>query len=157
MEYASDGGRAWREEMRGWLEENLNHRVYDPTQVASRLLSGEELRHLPVWKVTDFDRFRKTMRLIINRDLDVMANQADYVVAFWDEAAARGGGTHAELTAAYRKGIPVYFVAGLPREQVSGWVLGCADKIFSSFEELKAYLAATYGKAARQEALWEGV
>ncbi len=157
MEYAADGGRRWRERMRVWLQENLNHRVYDPALEAHRILSEEELNNLSVWKLTDLERYRRTLRVIINHDLDVMANQADYVVCFWDEAAARGAGTQAELTAAYRKGIPAYVVAEMPVDHMSGWVLGCADKVFPSFEELKAYLAANYGREARQRALWENV
>ncbi len=155
MEYSPDSGRGWRERMRLWLQDYLNHSVYDPTEEARRLLSEEEFRNLPAWKATDLERYRKALRLLVNHDMDVMAGRADYVVCFWDEAAARGGGTQAELTAAYRKGIPVYLVAEKPLEQVSGWVVACTDKIFSTFEELKMFLAATYGKEARQRALWE--
>ena len=155
MECAPDGGREWRERIRVWLQDYLNHRVYDPTEEAHRLLSKEELQNLRVWKTTDFERYRKVMRIIINHDLDVMANQADYVICFWDEAAAQGGGTQAELTAAYRKAIPVYLVADMPLKQVSGWVLGCTDRVFLRFEELKSFLMATYGKDARQRPLLE--
>jgi nucleoside 2-deoxyribosyltransferase len=155
MENAPDGGRAWRERMRAWIQNSFNHRVYDPTQEAQRILSEEELGNLAGWKSTDVERYRKVMRFIINHDLDVMASQADYVVCYWDEAAARGGGTQAELTAAYRKGIPVYLVTEMPAEEVSGWVVGCADKIFSSFDGLKAFLSEIYGNQARQEALWD--
>ncbi len=156
MEYSPDGGQQWRERMRLWLQETLNQRVYDPTEEAHRILSEEELRNFSQWKTNDLERYRKILRVIINRDLDVMTTQADYVVCFWDEAAARGGGTQAELTAAYRKAIPIYLVTEVPLEQVSGWVLGCTDRIFSSFDELKAFLLATYGKDARQRVLWTG-
>jgi hypothetical protein len=155
MEYAPEGGRAWRERMRVWIQENLNHRVYDPTQEALRILSMEELRNLPKWKMSQPERFRKVMRFIINHDLDVMQHQANYVVCYWDDAAARGGGTQAELTAACVKGIPVYLVTELPLEHVSGWVLSCADRVFPDFDELQRFLAATYAREARQQALWQ--
>jgi len=35
-EYAPEGGRAWRSRLRAWLEENLNHHVYDSTLEARR-------------------------------------------------------------------------------------------------------------------------
>jgi len=155
MEYAPEDGRQWRQRMRLWIQENLNHRVYDPSEEARRILSEEELRKLPAWKTAERERFRKVMRFIINHDLDVMASQADYVVCHWDEAAARGGGTQAELTAAFRKGIPVYVVTEWPAEQISGWVLGCTDKIFTTFDELKLLLAATYGRKVQLHALRE--
>ncbi len=155
MEYATDGGRAWRERMRLWLQESLNHRVYDPTVESKRIFSAEELAGLATWKTTDVERFRRVMRVAITRDLDVMANQADYVICLWDEAATRGGGTHAELTAANRKGIPVYMVTEIPAEEISGWILACVDRLFGNFEELKSFLATTYGRDARQHALWK--
>jgi hypothetical protein len=85
------------------------------------------------------------MRFIIRHDLDVMANQTDYVICYWDEAAVRGVGSHSELTMAHHKGIPVYLVTEMPVEEISGWVLGCTDIMFTNFEKLKTFLAATYG------------
>ena len=155
MEYASDGGATWRERIRLWIQENLNHRVYDPVVDAQRLFSAEELTGLPAWKTSDLERYRRTIRIAINHDLDVMTRQADYVICLWDEAAARGGGTQAELTTAYRKGIPVYMMTEMPASDISGWILACTDRIFSKVDELKPFLAATYGKDARQQALWK--
>jgi hypothetical protein len=154
MEFAPDSGREWRAKLRQWLEEYLNHTAYDPVVEATRLMNRDELRDFRGWKATDLDRYRKAMRYIINHDLDVMRNRTDYVICNWDQAAARGGGSQAELTAAYRKGLPVYLVAEMPVEEISGWVVGCTTKIFSSFDELKTFLVATYGQEARQRAFW---
>ncbi len=150
MEYARDGGSRWRVRTRLWIQENLNHRVFDPTEEAKLILSEEELSNMAVWKRSDVERFRKVMRFIINHDLNVITSQADYIICFWDEAAARGGGTQAELTAAFRKGIPIYLVTESPMEGISGWVVACTDKIFATFEELRQFLTATYRKDARQ-------
>lgn len=154
VEFAPHGGREWRERMRHWLEDKVNHAVYDPELETRRLLSEEDLNALPGWKTTDLDHYRKLMRILINHHLDALRGRADYVVCYWDEAAARGGGTQAELTAAYRKGVPVYLVTQMPVEALSGWVAGCTNKIFSSFDELKLFLESTYGQEARQRALW---
>ena len=155
MEYASDGGAGWRERIRLWIQENLNHRVYDPVIEAQRLFTPEDLKGLPEWKTSDPERYRRTIRIAINHDLDMMLRQADYVVCLWDEAAARGGGTQAELTSAYRKGIPVYLITEIPPGEISGWILACTDRVFADFNELKTFLASTYGKDARQQALWK--
>lgn len=154
MEFSPDGGRLWRERMRLWLQENVNHRVYDPAVEAQRLLNENDLRDYRSWKLSDLERYRKVVRIIINHELDVVARQADYVICLWDEAAAAGGGTHAELTAAYRKGIPIYLVTEIPVEKISGWVIACSSKMFPGFDELKSYLTTTYGKEAQQRALW---
>ena len=154
MEFSPDGGRQWRDRLRNWLQDNHNHRVYDPTVETRRILNDEEFANFRAWKLTDLDRFRKVMRIIINHDVDVMSNQADYVVCFWDEAAIAGGGTHAEITTAYRKGIPVYLVSEMPVEDISGWVVACSSKIFPGFNDLKSFMTATYGKEAQQRALW---
>ena len=155
MEYATDGGEGWRERIRLWIQDNLNHRVYDPVIEARRLFSAEERRELPAWKTSDIERYRRVIRTAINHDLDVMTRQADYVICFWDEAAARGGGTQAELTTAYRKGIRVYMVCEMPSSEISGWILACTDRVFADFNELKTFLSTTYGKDARQQALWK--
>lgn len=153
MEYSPDGGREWRRRMHVWLEEKFGHQVFDPIQEAERILSAEERDGLPGWKISDPERFRKTMRHIINHDLDVMAQRADYVVCNWDEAAMLGGGTQGELTAACRKGIPIYLVTEMPPEKISGWVLACADRVCASFDELKELLLSVYGKEPLQKAL----
>jgi len=146
MEFSPDGGREWRERVSRWLEENLHHRVFDPTVEARLILSAEELENFRKWKTTDIERYRRLMRFIIRHDLEIMANQADYVICYWDDAAVRGGGSHSELTMAHHRGIPVYLVTAMPVEEISGWVLGCADKIFPDFEELMPFLVATYGE-----------
>ena len=155
MEYAPDGGRAWREHMRAWILKNLNHHVYDPTEEARRILSEEEQQNLAAWKTSDLDRYRRIMRFIINHDLDMMTDRTDYVVCYWDEAAQRGAGTKAELTAAYRRGVPVYFVTEMPIPEISGWVLGCLDRIFSNFDDLKNFLLENYGRGPGQRELWD--
>ena len=146
MEFSPDGGREWRERARRWIDENLHHQVFDPTVEARLILSAEELENFQSWKTTDIERYRGVMRFIIRHDLEVMAEQTDYVVCYWDAAAARGGGSHSELTMAHHQGIPVYLVTEMPVEEISGWVLGCADKIFPDFDELQSFLAATYGE-----------
>ncbi len=154
IEYAPEGGRAWRSRLRTWVEENLNHHVYDPAQEGLRALGEEEWAKLAALKATDLDRFRKVMHTLISHELDVVANRTDYVIVNWDEPAAQGGESAALVTAAHRKGIPVYFVTEIPIEQIGGWVVGCTTKILSSFEELKSFLTATYISEVRQRAFW---
>lgn len=68
-------------------------------------------------------------------------------------AALASGGTSAELTFAHRRGIPVYLVTDVPLEEISGWMLACADRVFANVEELKKFLVERYGRE-KQTPLW---
>lgn len=138
IEHSGDGGRGWRREIRLFLEE-LGEEVYDPAADEKKDLTEEEQRHFRRWKLEAPERFRKTVRKIIAWDLDRIENSSDCVVALWDEAAARGGGTAAEITLAHRIGKPVYLVLGIPRASASGWVLAAATEVFEDFDQLRSF------------------
>jgi len=144
IEYAQDGGEAWREEITRWLKERLNHDVFNPALQTSTL-TQEELTNFRQWKVVDYPRFKATVRKLIQRDLEAIAHEIDYVICYWEEGVLRGGGTHGELTMAYHLGKRVFTVLGMPRREVSSWILGCSTKEFENFEKLKAYLEQEYG------------
>jgi len=154
MEFAEGGGRLWRRKLAPFLREQLGHRVYDPAEDEKKNLSDEESTHFREWKTADLERFRRVIRKIIAFDLDLIENKADYVICFWESDASQSGGTSAELTAAHRKGIPVYLVTSLPVEQVSGWMLGCSDQVFTSIESLKEFLSARFSRE-KQTQLWK--
>lgn len=139
IEYSPDQGRAWRDEVTCLLHD-LGHQVYDPAIDEKKDLTEEEVREFRGWKQTDLPRFQKSIRKIIQYDLDWVEERCDALVAYWD-ASAGTGAEQGELTAAYRRGVPVYLVTKLPVEKLNGWVLGCASHIFADFEELREYLA----------------
>jgi hypothetical protein len=153
IEFAQDGGRQWRRKLAPFIRQSLGHHIYDPAEDERKNLTEEELANFRSWKSFDPERFRRTMRKIIAFDLDLIENRADYLICYWDRGA-QSGGTSAELTLALRKGIPVYLVTPLPPEQVSGWMLGCSDRVFSSIEQLKEFLVAHYSRQ-RQTPLWK--
>src|SRR5512142_2981841 len=139
IEHAPDHGKAWRTELAPRLRA-LGHQVYDPATDEKKNLTEEEVRNFRAWKRSDLDRFRRTVRKIIAWDMEWIERRADCVVCYWDEHCSKGAGTQAELTVGYRRGMPVYLVAGVPVEQISGWILGCATQIFDSFEALEQFL-----------------
>jgi nucleoside 2-deoxyribosyltransferase len=153
IEFAEDNGRLWRRKLGPFLRETLGHRFYDPAEDEKKSLTPEELANYREWKTTDLDRFRRVIRKIIAFDLDLIENQADYLICFWD-AKAKSGGTSAEMTVAHRKGIPVYLVSDVPSAEISGWMLGCTDKVFANIEDLKEFLAARYSRE-KQNQLWK--
>ena len=153
-EFGGGGGKLWRHKLAPFLRDRLGHRVYDPTEDDKKNLSQQEIDNFKHWKMTDLDRFRRVARKIIAFNLELIERKADYLICHWDAEAALNGGACAELTAAHRKGIPVYLVATVPVEEVSGWALGCSDQVFSSVDSLKVFLAARFSRE-RQTQLWK--
>jgi hypothetical protein len=143
IEYSADLGKGWRAQITPFLCA-LGHQVYDPAADEKKNLSDEEVLSFRSWKSSDLGRFQATVRKIIAWDLDWIESRSDYLVCYWDAAAARGAGTQGELTLAHRAGIPVYLVLGMPVPQVSGWILGCATQVFENFAGLQDFLARTY-------------
>ena len=139
IEYAPDHGRAWRAAVTPFLE-SLGHVAYDPALDEKKNLSEEERRHFREWKSTDLPRFQQTVRKIIAYDLDYIELKTDFILCYWDQYSQRGAGTQAELTVAFRMGLPVYLVAGMPLSDVSGWILGCSTQVFTNFEDLKSFM-----------------
>jgi len=154
IEFAQDGGKLWRRKLTPFLRDQLGHRVYDPAEDEKKNLTDEEVAHFREWKTSDVERFRRTIRKIIAFDLDLIENKADYLICFWQSDGSQSGGTPAELTVAHRKGIPVYLVTPLALGEVSGWMLGCSDHVFTTVEELKEFLAARFSRE-RQTQLWK--
>jgi nucleoside 2-deoxyribosyltransferase len=145
IEHAGDGGKGWRREIGRFLAEEVGQEVYDPAQDEKKDLTDEERRSFRAWKLASPGRFRDTVRKIIAWDLGRIETQTDCLLAFWDDAAARGGGTAAEITLAYRLGKPVYLVLGMPRAAASGWILATATEVFDSFDELKCWMRGRRG------------
>jgi nucleoside 2-deoxyribosyltransferase len=142
IEFSCDLGKSWRKTFRAFLEDVLGHDVYDPAEDEKKNLSDEESANFRMWKASNFEKYREAVRKIIDFDLDLIENRVDYIVCFWSKQSAMGGGTPAELTVAYRKGIPVYLVTEVSCEDMSGWVLSCADHVFRDFDSLKSFLTS---------------
>lgn len=154
IDFADEGGKLWRRKLTPYLREQLGHRVYDTIEDARKILTEDEIANFGVWQKTDLDRFRRVVRKIIAFDIELIENRADYLICYWDAEIASAGGTPAGLTAAYRKGIPVYLVTSLAVEEIDAWMLGCSDQVFSSIESLKEFLSARFSRE-KQTQLWK--
>jgi len=139
IEYSPDLGKGWRAEITPLLQ-SLGHEVYDPALDEMKNLTEAEVREFRQWKSSDLHRFQQTIRKIIAYDLDLIEHRCDALVCYWDQYAGRGAGTQGELTFAHRIGMPVYMICAMPVEQISGWLLGCATEVFSSFEEFSEFM-----------------
>ena len=141
MEYADGEGVGWRNEMQQWIEQHLQHNVFNPNVESDRFFA----QHYPsldfrLLKQEDITRYQEIVRHLVDIDCREIAEQSDYVICYWDEGAAKGAGTKGELTMARFFGKPVYLVTNFPLHELPGWVLGCVTKTFTSFNELKESL-----------------
>ncbi len=141
MEYAANEGRDWRSSLHAWLEEHLNADVFNPNQESQKFFErrhpGIDFRAL---KRTDPPRFQSIVSELVDLDCTEIARRSDFVICFWDEGAMRGAGTKGELTMARYFAKPVYMVTSFPLHEIPGWVLGCTNRIFPSFESLQSFL-----------------
>jgi hypothetical protein len=141
MEYAADEGRDWRSTMQDWLERNLHCEVFNPNRESDRLFRTHHpdinFRQL---KANDIQRYSRIATELVDLDCKEIAERSDFVICYWDDSAMKGAGTKGELTMARHFRKPVYMVTTLPHHEIQGWVLGCVTRMFSSFEELKAFL-----------------
>lgn len=144
IEHAPDGGKEWRKELSRWLKATLGHRSFDPSRVPQTVVPRRVLQSFRNARFSDPPRFKRVLRKLIDRDLKELLHRSDYLICYWNRAVLKGGGSHGEVTTAYSRGIPVYLVLGMPRAAVSGWILACAEREFSSFADLQEFLSQRY-------------
>ena len=147
MEAAPDLGREWRQKVKAFLQEELGHDIFDPTEQLPHHLTEEERESFRTWKTTDPEKFFPVIRRIIDNDLDTLTQKTDYVVCYWDEYVTRGAGTAAEISIAYMKKIPVYFITTMPLEEISSWAVGCATRVFGSFQDFFVFMREQFTPA----------
>lgn len=164
MEQADNLGAGWREELTPFLEalglEVLNPCEFEKKQLGdlrpNRLpdfytngLTGEKIKPIYWHDLRNaqeprlYNRFLKYMRRIINYDMNLVDREVDVAIVYWDKATAQGAGSHAEITAAFRKNIPVYCVAVC---DMPGWIKACCSEIFLDFSALRESLTEDFGE-----------
>ena len=144
IENAYNDGADWRNDITQWLEQDLNHRVFNPvteTQSITKELNTDDFR---LMKTTNPEQYKKIIRKIIQVDLDAVFKGSDYLIVNWDKSVFKGGGTNGEITMAHWFKKPVYMVNTLPIEDVSSWIFSCTDFVCNNFDDLKTELKKIY-------------
>lgn len=146
MENAKNEGSGWRNEITIWLKDNLNHSVIDPVFETAKLVTKTESQNYRDWKSSDPDKFKKFVRLVIDNDLNLVVNKADYLICLWNNEVLTGGGTHGEVTMAYYRSKPIYLINQLSNLELSGWIMSCATEIFTELKSMQKKLLDVYGE-----------
>ena len=141
MEYADNEGRDWRETMQERIERELGWTVFNPNRESDRFF---QIHHpsidIRALKSTDTMKYKKIIEKLVEIDCREIAELSDIVICYWDESAMRGAGTKGEVTIAKHFGKPVYMVTSMPLDEIPGWVLACMTIVFSTLDELFAFL-----------------
>jgi hypothetical protein len=80
-------------------------------------------------------------RHFIDADLSLIQNHADAIIVVYDDGVRKGAGTISECQFTYNQDIPIFLVNTYPTDQdIPGWLYGLTTRVFSSFDELYAYM-----------------
>lgn len=162
MQFTDDNGAGWRNELIKQCN-NLDIDFQDPVKLEKEKLESlphktlilpkkvltrkGEIKPVNTWmelcKSHDKDQQKQAkdiMRAIKEFDLMLVA-KCDFLIVKWDESAARGSGTRAEIEFAHERGIPVLLIEDITP---SAWTTECVDEFFQDTDDLVAYLHKKY-------------
>ncbi len=143
MQHATDLGGAWRDTCSAKLREldffPLNITAMD---VAYSKLHGDLARGVENGET--LLQFKSNIRKqYIETDINLIRNDSDALIIYYDESVRRGAGTISEIHDAYMNDIPVFLVNGYSSlKDIPGWMQAETTVIFNTFSELYDYLAA---------------
>ena len=82
--------------------------------------------------------------MVIYTDIELIKNDSDALIVYYDESVRKGAGTISECQVAYMYDIPIFLVSAWEdwHNEVPGWLQGLTTKIFTRFDVLYEYLAA---------------
>ena len=147
MEYAKNEGGDWRKELNTWLKKDFDHSVFNPSAKSKEFLAKLKLQNrFRLMKETNIEDYISIVKKFVDIDSKEIATRSDYVVCYWDRSAQQGAGTKGELTLARYFNKPIFMITSISKKEIPGWVLGCVDHFFTSFDEFKIFFVKKYKK-----------
>lgn len=139
MQFAKDLGAGWRIECSKKLRE-LQFYPIDITMLDQAY--AKDHGHLYEQANFDFFQYKSHLRKqFIETDINLLKNDADAVIVYYDESVRRGAGTTCEVHEAFRYGTPVFAVnAYKDLKEMPGWMKAETTEIFEEWDELYSYL-----------------
>lgn len=138
MEAAKDNGQTWRRDCSIELEKL----GFLPVDIAALDLEYIK-KHGRVYLDTDpknFLQYKSNIRhQFIHTDLQLITNDCDAVIGYYDQSFKDGAGSFAECQCAYDQEKPLFVVSALPH--VPSWLKALSTKLFFNFDDLYNYLA----------------
>lgn len=141
MEHAVEFGAQWRIT----VSVALKHLGFFPLDITA-LDREYEKQHGNLWNGIDpTDVLQKKANIrkhFVYTDLQLIKNDSDALIVYYDESVRRGAGTISECQFAYLHDLPIFVVSAWKNweKEVPGWLLALSTKCFSDFASLFEYL-----------------
>lgn len=142
MQFAENEGADWRLEVSKWLKE-LRYFPLDICELDKAY--AEQYGHF--WRDVNKEDFlqRKSnvRKHFVDTDLQLVINDSDALIVYYDESVRRGAGTISECMVAFMHDVPIFLVSYWEdwENEVPGWLQALTTKIFTNFEDLHQYVA----------------
>lgn len=141
MQFAENLGAGWREICSAKLKD-MKYFPLDITELDVEYNHRHGKLYVP--KSGENPLFYKAniRKHFVTTDLNLIKNDSDALIVFYDESARRGAGTVSEAQYAYNLNLPIFLVCDYPdiHNDVSGWLLSLSTKYFTNFDDLYEYL-----------------
>jgi hypothetical protein len=143
MEYASDLGSEWRLVLSDSLKE-LGYFPLDITSLDKEYAAAHGKLYMDFDEEDELLRKANIRKHFVFTDLELLKNDSDAVILYYDESVRRGAGTISEAQFAFLHDIPVFVVSDWEdwQEEIPGWLHALSTKIFTSFDDCVEYLEA---------------
>jgi len=142
IEKAHDNGSLWRID----LSKQLKQQGYFPIDITA-LDRAYTKEHGKLYTTFDEDeelrRKANIRKHFVTTDLELIKNDSDAVILYYDESVRLGAGTISEAQFAYLHDIPVFIVSYWQnwKEEVPGWLHALSTKVFNRFDSCIDYFA----------------
>jgi len=143
MEHAQDEGAGWRQEVSSALQDV----GFFPLDITA-LDRSYTAKHGKLYSHSGEENFIKRKANIrkhfVYTDIELIKNDSDAVILYYDESVRLGAGTISEAQVAFLHDIPVFIVSRWKRwwDEVPGWLQAVSTKIFISFDDCIEYFAS---------------
>ena len=146
MEHSDDLGAGWREETSlelramGYLPLDITaldkkyQAKYGDVYHSNMDSDGSELSTL--------QRKANIRKHFIHADLELITQDSDALIVYYDESVRKGAGTISECQVAYNHDIPIFVLSKWNdvNKEIPGWLLALSTKIFTYFDDLYTYM-----------------
>jgi len=145
MENAENLGAGWREEVTREIQ-SMGYCSLDITalDLAYQAEHGDLFNYVDCDDCIRVAMLRKKAAIrkhFIKADLQLIVNDSDALIVYYDESVRLGAGTISECQVAFNHDIPIFIVNSyLDNTEIPGWLLALSTKIFQDFGTLYMYM-----------------